>query len=241
MATTTATAIIDSAYIKVGIDAPTTAQDTTGFTALKNLFEFVGADNKMHVVTSESFSLTSAIAEYTVGPGGDFDTIRPVAVNSCYLRNSDNYDFPVTVMASKDYNRISYKSFDARPTKLYFLPEYPLAKVIFNHATTTSYTAYFEFFRNFTIIASTTATIGQALSMPEEYKEFLVYNLAIALGEDFDRKIPETVILKAERTRNVIDRLNASSRKVPLSRFRMEGMGGTGRSGYDITIDEYVG
>ena len=129
-------------------------------------------------------------------------------------------------MDSRNYNTLTGKSWGGRPTALYFLPEYPLAKIIFDARPTSAEDAYFEFLKNFTEFATTATTV----IMPPEYKEGLVYNLAPSLGEDWDRVVPKTVLVQAIRTREVIDRLNASNRKAPRAKFDFaDGLG------FDIT------
>ena len=110
MATTTGTGIIDSAGLKVGIETFTTAKYAQALTSLHNMMSLLGADLHTYVVTSESFSVDSGDGEYTMGSGGDWDTVRPSRIRSCFLRNSDNYDFPVRVISSKKYNWMPNKS-----------------------------------------------------------------------------------------------------------------------------------
>ena len=229
---TTAANLITAAFLKVGVDNPTVAQITSGLTSLNNMMSLLGTDLLVHVVTSESFAVTAADSDYTIGATGDWATVRPVKVSSCFLRDSENYDYPIGVLSSRDYNRMGNKAYSARPTALYFLPEYPNAKIIFNASPDAAYTAYFEFLKNFTEFAATTTTF----SMPLEYKEGLIYNLAISLGEDWDRVVPKTVLAKAAESREIIDRLNASNRPPAIARFDLWDFGQ-----YDIKNDTYLG
>lgn len=218
MATTSS--VISSAAIKAGVVSTlTTAQSSEGLTALNDLLTFWGADDLNHAPSSESFSIGTSAAEYTIGSGGDMNTTRPMGINECFLRDSDGYDYPVEVMSSDKYNRLIDKDVSARPTQLYFLTEYPLAKIIFNSVPDAGYTAYFEFMDQFSTYAtvSTTTTI----SLPPEYIEPLVYNLAVALCENWDRKVNPTVYEKALSGKDKISKLNASSRRVPLAKFDM--------------------
>ena len=133
-------------------------------------------------------------------------------------------------MSSYKYNSITDKDVSAKPTKVYFLPEFPLAKVIFNSVPDASYTAYFEFNKGFTALASTTSTLGA--TFPNENLEGVIYNLAVALGEDWDRKIPPTVMYRAKETKDALDSRNAANRPVPKAKFDFS----SGRS-YNIETD----
>jgi hypothetical protein len=222
--------IITAAFNKIQVTTVTTAQTADALINLNNMVSLLGADNLMYGPVTESFSLTVGDAEYTIGTSADFDTVRPLRVHSCYLRDGNNYDWPVNCnLASKDYNRLSSKSFTARPTSLYFLPEYTSAKIIFDAAPDYAYTAVFEFIKNFTEFAATTTTV----SLPPEYKEALVYNLAVSLAEDWGRTIPQSLIVKAEQYKDIIKHLIASQRKVSKARFDFAGVD---RSSYECNI-----
>jgi len=232
---TTAGDIITASFIKVGVGSPTAAQTASALISLNNMISMFGAENLLYSVVSESHALVVADTEYTVGSGGQWDTDRPIGVRSCYLRDANNYDHPVKCFTYKEYNDITNKSYSGRPNKLYFLPEYPLAKIIFNAASDYAYDAYFEFYGNFEEFALTTT----AVTLPPEYKEALVYNLAISLGEDWDRKISQTVIVKAAMSKEVLEALIASQNTPPKAKFDFGGMAGVS-VGMNIETDDLI-
>lgn len=232
----TATDIITAAFIKVGVETPTAAQNASALISLNNMVSLLGAEGLIYSITSEALTVNAGEYEYTIGSGADWDTVRPLKVLSCFLRDDDNYDWPVNIIGSKDYNIRSNKTFTARPTELYYLPEYTVAKVIFNTSPDAAYDAYFEFLKNFTEFATGATTVA----LPNEYKEALVYNLAVSLGEDWDRKVAQSVLMNAARTREIIDRLNASVRVTSRAKFDFAGLGGTSDSGYSVVTDEYI-
>ena len=232
----TAADIIASAFAKIEVTTYTSAQETEALVNLNNLISGLGAEGLAECVTVESQSLVAADSEYTIGSGGQWDTVRPIRILSCYLRDANSYDWPVKIIASKDHFNLMNKSFSARPTELYYLPEYSLGKVIFNTSPDYAYTAYLESVKNFTEFASTTTTVD----LPNEYKEFLVYQLSLSLGEDWGRTIKPTVMKRAEEMRLVIDRMLASQRPVRRAKFDFAGMGGSTDSGYNINTDETI-
>lgn len=225
---TTANTITDAAYRKCGVLSPTSTEDDNALEALNNMISLWGIDFLVPYVTRESKVLTVGTAEYMVGSGGDLDTVRPMSIANCYLKDSDNYSYPVKTMSAEDYNRISSKTLEGRPEKLYFIPEYPLVKIIFNKEVDEAYTAYFEFWKNFTEFA----TLNTSFSFPNEYKIAMIYNLAIALGEDNTLEIPQSVYAMASLSLSLISRLNAVNRIPPVVRFDMVGRR------YNITTDE---
>lgn len=235
----TAGDIITASFLKIGIGVPTTAQTSSALISLNNMINFLGVEMVPPYVTSESFALVASDSEYTIGSGGQWDTVRPVKVLRCFLRDDSNYDYPVSVMGSLDRAIMSNKAYSARPSQLYYLSEYPLAKIIFNTLPDAAYDAYFEFWKSFTEFAATTT----AVDLPPEYREALVYNLAVSLGEDWDRIVSKTVFAQAMRTREVIDRLNAAARTVPKARFDFDGLGSSNPdygSSYISVTDEII-
>jgi hypothetical protein len=224
----TANDLITAAFQKVNVYSPTTAQVASALISLNNMISMWGVEFLNYVPTSESLSVTTT-ATYTIGSGGTWDTVRPISVEECYLLDSDGYSHPVGIISVKDYSRISSKTFSARPENLYFVPEYPLAKIVFESVPDTTYTAYFVFHKPITELSA----VGTTVSLPDQYKEAIVYNLAISLGEDWDRKIPQTVVMRAMQTKDLLLRLNAINNPPPMASFDISGSGG-----YNIEIDE---
>lgn len=211
----TGASLITAAFNKVSVYNPTSTQTASALLSLNSFVSVLGAEGMEYAVTGESLALTVGTAEYTVGSGGDLDTVRPDRLDKCFIRNGDGYDLPMEIIPVKNYNDITSKTQEGRPGKVYFLPEYPLAKVIFDYEIDEAYTAYFDFWKPFTILASTTATV----SLPVQFEEFMVYNLAVRLGEDWDRKVPLTVLSRAKETKEILQTLNASTRPPSKAKF----------------------
>jgi len=229
MATTSS--VISAASTKIGVESPTDAQNAQALVSLNNMLTLWGADFLDYAVVSSSVAIGTGGAEYTVGSGGDLDEARPLIVNSCYIRNSDGHDFFLEPMSSEEYNSILDKDASMRPTKYYFLPEYTLSKVIFNSVPDATYTAYFEFSKNFSVYAtvSTTTTI----TLPPAYLGPLVDNLAVSLSEDWDRKVKPTLYKRAEEGKDIVSALAASTKTVSSARFEFNG------GVYNITNDSW--
>ena len=207
--------ICDRAYQKIGLATPTGAESTLAFTALNDMISSWGTRFVFPYRTKESFDLVVGQAEYTIGSGGDFDTTRPMSIRSAYLVDSDDYTYLLDIIADIDYNRIGIKTSDGRPTKVYYINEYSLVKVVFDKETDVAYTVYFDFTKNFTEFAA----IGDAISLPNEYKEALIYNLAIKLAEDNSIDLPASIPRNAMNSLILLGRLLASNKKPPVATF----------------------
>lgn len=202
--------ITDAAYGKCGIRTPTTIEDAEALTALNNMLGAWSAICVIPVVIRESLALTIGQSEYTVGVGAAYDlnTVRPMSLENIYLEDADGYSFTVGLVSAKDYNRIGIKTQEGRPSKVYFISEYPAVKLLFNKEPTKAYTAYFEFIKPLTEFAAITDTI----SLTNEYKEPLIYNLAIRLAEDNSVELSQSTFVIATVGLEYIKKLYAKNR-----------------------------
>ena len=211
----TANTITDGAYKKIGIETPTSPQDEDALFELNNMLSMWGTDFVVPYITRESDTLVVGTSEYTIGSGGDLNTVRPMSIASSYLVDSDNYSHVVKIRSASDYNRTPQKTYDGRPGKLYFIPEYPLAKIIFDREPEYAYTVNYEFWKQLTELALITTTF----EFPNEYKRPMVYNLAIALAENNSITPSPTVIATAQETYSLIKRVTAINRPPPTAKF----------------------
>jgi hypothetical protein len=157
-----------------------------------------------HVNVRETFTLTDGTAEYTWGSGGDITTARPIAIQDVFVRDSSGNDYPVEIITEDVYNDRSLKSTEGRVDRIYYATEYTLGK-IFTYPTSNSSTdvLHFSTWKAITEISALSDTV----SLPNEYKEALVYNLAKRLatidGYTMGREDADIAERSMERLRNV--------------------------------------
>ena len=211
--------LIDSAAKKVGLYSLNTDEYDNAIIGINNMIGIWGIENLSPYLIRESKALTIGTAEYTVGTGGAFDTTRPISLESVFLRNSDGYDYPLSVINNVEYNNITLKTAEGRPTEVYFLAEYPLAKVIFNYEPDVAYTAYFDFKKGFAEYTAITETV----TLPSEYKNALIYNYAIELAEENQITPNQSIVESARYFKLLISRLDAVNR--PPKRVKFDFVG----------------
>ena len=209
--------IVNAAYRKIGINTPSTADNNNAIEAFNNMVGIMGIEGLFPYVIRESFSLTVGQDTYTIGSGGTFNTVRPIRILSLFIRDSNDDDFPIKLFAMSEYNSITEKSQSGKPTKAYYIPEHPLAKIIFNYDADAAYTAFFEFEKGFTEVATTATTIN----FPNEYKAMFIYNLAVVLAEDKKINLPMSVYATAQYYKQLIDNIRAMTRITPKVKFDM--------------------
>lgn len=226
----TANAIIDAAYRKIQNTAPSGDDNVNALESLNNMISLWGTASLVPYRVRESFDLVAGTRDYTIGSGGDFDTIRPMRIVNITLRDSDNYNYPITLISGREWDGISYKENSGRPTKAYYTTEYPLGIIRFNKKPSAADKVYVCSWKNFTEFAD----VETAVSLPGEYKDALIYNLAVRLAEDNTVELPKSVYRYAALSLVLLKKLLASNRKVPQAVFDFGG------GNYNITTDSWV-
>ena len=186
--------IIKRALRKCGIrDVTDTTKLTEAMNALNDMLE--SWEGILHYApTEESFTLTAGTESYTIGSGGDFDTVRPIELLSAFIRDSSGVDYPVDVTLTKqEYDDIADKDASNRPDKLYYAPENPLGKIYFNYAPSSAETFHLASFKPYTAYTATTDTINE----PTSYEKAMVFNLAVDLAPEYNITLNPTVVQQA--------------------------------------------
>jgi len=234
----TAQRIIKSAFRKCRIKKPEASEVNEAFLTLNDMLGSLGAELLFPYLVRESFDLSAGEEEYTIGSGGDFDTVRPYYIKNAYIREDDE-DAILTEIALEDYNDIDSKDQEGQPSGFVYLPEYPLGKILLSCAPTGDFELFIESYKPFTEFTSQATSV----TLPPEYMEFLQYNLAVRLAEENDVQVNASVYEMAQATRDRIEDLKFINQKVPGSRFDFgrlvltgKEMGGLGQGDIDSGV-----
>ncbi len=230
-----ASAVIKAAYRKIGITNVTSAKLAYGLEDLQNMLSvWSTAGLLIPSVTTETLTLTIDQSVYTIGEDGtpDFDTVRPVKLISAFIRIG-TIDYDVEVDFTQDeYDSLMQKSVSSRPRHVYYDPQYPNANLKFDSPADVAYAFHLTSEK---ILTNPTATTS-VFSVPLEYNEPIIYNLAIRLSADQNIKIHPSVALTAERGMDIIEGQNALQKHpviVELDNALTHGP--TGRGSMDYT------
>jgi len=199
------------------VDVDLTAQELTdGLESLNRMLDSWSLDELMlYQVIREQFALVSGQNPYSIGLGGDFNTVRPTRIVGAYLtlnNGSIPVDYPMNVLGYDDYNAIRLKTLSTNfPNYIYYQPSFPIGEVyiypIFSpNDPATIGPAYITLtsWKPLPIIADPTAP----LEFPPGYWEAIVFNLAARIAEEYQFAIrPTTVALGIEALKRV-KRLN---------------------------------
>lgn len=165
-------------------------------------------------LVTDSVTLTVSDGEYTFGTGGDINSARPNRIEYAYVQDSSSNDFPVEIIHVSEYNDIGLKTTEGRPCKLYFIAEYPLAKIKLYYVPDAAETLYMDSWKPLSSISAA----GDTVSLPGEYQMALEYNLAVAISPEYTQPLPPEVHREAARTKTIIKKLNS----VPVAKRKVD-------------------
>lgn len=95
------------------------------------LDSFNGQSMMIPYITQLEFPVNSSQRTYTIGPGGDFDTLRPLEIVSASWRDNAGSEWPISIVDVQTYvEGDPYKeTSQGRPYTLWYNPTYPTATI----------------------------------------------------------------------------------------------------------------
>lgn len=228
--------LIRASLRKIGVLAtgqtPTHSEEQDAFDDLKRMLE-VWSTKQIYVYASaeDNFALVAGTSSYTMGTAGTASATRAKKIHNAFVRDSGNYDYPVEIISENKYNAIPDKTTRGRPYWLFYDPKYPLGYIYLYPTPDSADTAYIESLQLLAALPLVTTTV----SLPGEYEEAIVSNLAIRLHTEYpDVPVSPALVAMANASLDSIIELNAANQVeiVPLD----PGVTGNGRR-YNINTD----
>lgn len=188
-------------------------------------------------LTREEFALTASDAEYTLGPGGDFSTVKPVRLHKVFTR-TDGIDYPCEVYYSSDeYAAETQKALSDRPSKVLVLEGGTTNTLLFYPTPDSAYAVHIWSFKGFNMNSTTSfayTSTTQSLGLPPQYEPALKWNLAAELCEEFGKPLTQRIAMRADETLKKLRLIN--QRPVPPVNTDVFSTSG---GGYDIDSDTW--
>jgi hypothetical protein len=210
------------------------AEDASdGLSSLNSLLQTWASETLMvYQLSLENFSLISGQNTYTIGTGGNFNTTRPVTVDSGYVR-WNQIDYPLSIVNTDQYDGIPLKSSPNQiPYVLYVDAGFPLTTLkLFQTPNDNSAVIYLELRKPFTVFTSLTDVIN----MPPGYDRALQWNLALEIAPSFGIMPDPMTVRHAATSKKWLKRTNWQ----PLVQ-ELDPAIPTGRGFYDQT-GNYIG
>jgi hypothetical protein len=164
----------------------------------------------------EGFGLTAGKGQYSIGIGGDFNTTKPSAISSAFLRDGVNEDSGIILLTQTQWFAITDKDISTgRPTAIYYdqgitqaANQMGIVNIYTMPDASTPYTLFIGEQKPLTEFSNLTDVV----TFQPAYYEALEYNLAIRLWRSYhedDKPIPADVVMLARETMQVIETMNA--------------------------------
>ncbi len=205
----TAQTLINAAFRSIGVIASgeiATAQELAdGLEALKMMLRHWSASSiRLYFLTQDTLALNSSVS-YTIGTGGVCNTLRPEEIKGGYVKNSNNFDWPLTIIDEAKYRSLSLKSLSGPAQYLWYNPAFPLGVLYFWPLC--SGTAYIDSIKPLTEPSLITDTI----QFPPSYDEAIKYNLAVRMAPEYAKEPSAIVVALAASALHVIESRNFNS------------------------------
>lgn len=207
----------------VGVDQTLTAQETTDcFVKFNDIQEdWSNQSLMMYAAANQSFLTIANQAMYTIGPGGNWNAIRPIRINSPAIATYQGVNFPVYPWDVATYNLVSLPNQPQPfPTNYVYENTFPLGQITLWPMPNDAITMTFSI----DTVLGAAATAATQLSFPPGYRKLFVYQLCIECSPLFGKTAPPNVEKTFITTMANIKRAN---KRTPTSQFDPSLQGGT--------------
>jgi hypothetical protein len=188
---TTALALIRSGLAltnAVGQDQTLTSDEVqTGLDVFNDVLEQWSLDNlSLYNTANQTFSTVATQATYTIGPGGNWNSDRPVYIADPAYVTYQGVSFQVKPITQEDYNRIGLKTQPNIISQWFlYVNEDPLGLITLWPVPSQAVDITFSINRILTAVS----TAGATIAFPPGYAKAFVYTLAVELAPRFGKKM----------------------------------------------------
>jgi hypothetical protein len=221
-------------------DEPTPREISVGMNSLNEMLMQWSAQRLIiRASTPENFTLTAGQASYTIGIGGNLNTVKPITIEYGYIRDSSGVDNSLEIIKVEQYDDYEDKYVTTGlPTQLAFDPGVAqqtsqTGTVLLYPTPDKAYTLHIHSQKALTGFV----TITDTCTFEDEYVEAIVYNLAARIWRKFrsiDQPIPTDIATIARDALMTLERINSITPVVQLDLPRAK----TG-TGYNIMSDQF--
>lgn len=210
MPSKTARNIITNAFSLLAITNPATVDITWGLDRLNNILASLVTEGiNIQGIAIDNTVLTAGKRTYTIGTGGEINTVRPESLASIVLSYPNEVQSePVKcTMSLEEYSVVSGLSDTGLPTSVWYDNNYPLSKIYFDIIPDKAYTCVIYSNKAFADITD----LDAVYDIHSKYHEFLETNLALNLAPRFN-SIPDGMVIgRAGLTKLQIQNSNIKS------------------------------
>jgi hypothetical protein len=228
-------ALLDLGALASG-EAPTATEAADALRRLNLLLETWRLESLMVSAVDTVSKVLTGATSYTLGPGGDINTTRPVRLEHAVHRQGSGasaLDFPLAVLTDVQYEQLGLKGLQSGIARwLYLDRAYPLATLVTYPVLPAGDTLVLYPWHPLTAFASLDTTVA----LPPGYELALQTNLSLELVSMFrDCTVTPALAAQAIRSKALIKTINAQPRLLQLPAglpTGRRGGGGTSRAGF---------
>lgn len=195
-------------------ESPSAEEVNDALVSLNDMLDSFSNENLMIVTNSiEDFATIGGQSSFTMGPGGDFDTVRPMGIDAAgYLipaSGANPLERPLDVYSIDEWRLIGIKGMQSTiPHGIFVETEFPLVKINFWPIPSIAQSVRIYSHKQLTNFA----TLDSVVTLPPGYNQLLKYNLWIVLADEFGREITPSVSAIANKSKAVVKRTNIKRR-----------------------------
>lgn len=237
---TTARSLITGALQLIGVladgETPSASMLSDGFRRLNMMMGSWSLQPRTFLIMSrEVFDMTAGKGApdnpYTIGPGGDLDTDRPVglyAATTLLTASSPNVETPLIVYNDAMYAGIAVKALsNGMASGVWYKPTSPLGE-LYVYQVPDIATNQLVLYLQKPLVSF--ATVGTGYDLPDGAPEAIEYNLALRLCPIYSVQVPPDVQIMARSSLSILKRSSYQLVDLPTPFSR--------RGRYDINAGE---
>lgn len=215
----TALELLTDSLRKLGVlsanETPRAFQANQALAVLNDLLEAWSTESlSVWGIVPQAFNTVVGKASYTIGPGGDWNTARPVRIGDPATCTYQGVDTPVYEIDQASYGLIPIKTLQAAIVQRYrYINDNPLGVITLYPVPAAVVPITLRIERVLTAIP----TLQTVLVFPPGYKRALTAALAVELGPEYNIEASDTVKAVARNGKADLRRANVQRRVVNLS------------------------
>lgn len=157
---------------------------------------------------TEEFNLTPSQQSYTIGSGGNFNTVRPMKYLDAKFKvtsTTPNAEYPLNELTLSEWASVRQKTLSTNiSTDIYFDVNYPL-DTIYLYPVPSAAAKLVLYTRK---QLSNISTLDTNISLPPGYERALVYNFAVEISPEYGKPPSELVMMIANESKAALKRNN---------------------------------
>ncbi len=206
-------------------EAPAADESMDALEALNMMLNSWGAVRFLSKNTQTITHTLTGATSYTIGSGGDIDTIRPSAIFTAYY-TLGGLDYPLQVLDYKTYSEIGTKNIGAIPEYIVLKPDYPLSTIyVFPVGSGGVLTLS-------AVRPQVELNINDDVQdiYPPEWIRAIKYNLAIEIAPEYGVTVAPEIVAIAKEAKDTVMRSMISIPKAKFDPLLNDGYAAASRS-----------